>query len=98
MFFNMKAVDSQGTPPVSPQTEGDGNESERERLLRTWRLHPTALVDLCSNEEIGGPADGAGIVTLCAPDGAEIAEFHFHDVAEADAAVDYALRAMNPGQ
>jgi hypothetical protein len=86
-------------PPSPPEISGAGaeGESERERLLRTWRLYPEAEVDLVSPEESGGAQDGAGMVYLSEKDGTDIDEFRFGSAEEADAAVVYALRAMNPG-
>lgn len=83
-------------PPVAGGSE-EANESERERLLRVWRLHPDALVDLFCEEEQGGPDDGAGVIRMTEEDGTEVDEFRFASGEEADEAVDYALRAMNPG-
>jgi hypothetical protein len=83
-------------PPPAKRSEDEG-ESERERLLRVWRLHPDAEVDLCSEEEQGGPDDGTGLVHLTEKDGTEVDEFRFGSADEADEAVLYALRAMNPG-
>jgi len=82
-------------PPAGEQHEG--GESERERLLRTWRLHPDAEVDLCSEEKQGGGEDGTGVVHMTEKDGTEVDEFRFGSGEEADEAVTYALRALNPG-
>lgn len=94
----LRVEPSDGAPVVPPRLEaGEGGENERERLLRMWRLHPDAEVDLCSEEEQGGPDDGIGWVRLTGKDGTDIEEFRFASGEEADEAVLYALRAMNPG-
>ena len=82
-------------PPVRDDTSGG---SERERLLTTWRLHPRALVDLESPAVEGGPNDGGGVVSMTDKTGNEIDEFCFGSADEADEAVDYALRQLNPGR
>ncbi len=85
-------------PPAAPPLVRDdaSGGSERERLLTTWRLHPRALVDLESPEVEGGPNDGGGVVSMTDETGNEIDEFRFASADEADEAVDYALRQMNP--
>ena len=95
----MSAADlsPQFPPPPETKQRDSGGESERERLLATWRLHPTALVDLCSPEIAGGAEDGMGVVRMADTTGREIDEFHFATAADADEAVDYALRQINPG-
>jgi hypothetical protein len=82
-------------PP--PELGSEDGENERERLLRIWRLHPEALVDLSSEEELGGPDDGIGWGRMTDTNGTDIDEFRFASGEEADDAVDFALRAMNPG-
>src|SRR5260221_12049536 len=84
-------------PPADRAAHGEGDESERERLLATWRLYPDALVDLCSPEIEDGEHDGAGLVRMTDPEGNDIAEFLFANADAADEAVDFALRRINPG-
>ena len=96
--MNPSTIQVDAPPPAPPfTTGGEGAGSERERLLATWRLHPDALVDLVSPEIEGGADDGAGLVRMTNRQGNDIDEFRFANAAEADDAVDYALRQLNPG-
>ena len=61
-------------------------------------LHPRALVDLESPAVEVGPNDGGGVVSMTDETGNEIDEFRFGSADEADEAVDYALRQLNPGR
>lgn len=77
--------------------DGDGDDSERERLLAMWRLYPEALVDLIASEVDGGPDDGSGLLEMSDERGDLIEEFRFSDTEAADEAVLYALRQLTPG-
>jgi len=95
--MNSPITSTEISPPAARTARGEGDESERERLLATWRLYPKALVDLCSPEIEDGEHDGAGLVRMTDPEGNDIAEFMFADADAADEAVDFALRRINPG-
>lgn len=86
-------------PPIGNDAwEGDGDGSERQRLLDTWRDNPDALVDLIAPEDREGQNDGGGKLTMTEPEsGNEIDEFKFSSPDIANEAVDWALHTINPG-